>query len=173
MYSKFVIFDKYIRKIDFFHQNKVDFSAQLESIGNWLYEEGDDEAKEVYVEKLLNLKVHRIHSVEFSNFLAKHFVFPYRKLATRLSSGTRRLRRGPRRLKTLADVCKWRESFVNWLTRRFVVLYIIEGLKHHFIVARTRNTNTLMRLTWTKSERLCWTSKAGLTSRSMPKVDAR
>lgn len=40
------------------------FAAQLESIGNWIYEDGDDEAKEVYIEKLVQLRVKNLYNIE-------------------------------------------------------------------------------------------------------------
>lgn len=42
---------------DVFVQDRDAFSLKLEDTENWLYEEGEDQQKQVYIDKLAELKV--------------------------------------------------------------------------------------------------------------------
>ena len=41
----------------FFFQDRESFSRMLEDTENWLYDEGEDQNKQVYLDKLADMKV--------------------------------------------------------------------------------------------------------------------
>lgn len=60
---------------DVFVQDRDAFSLKLEDTENWLYEEGEDQQKQVYIDKLAELKV---NTSVFTGFNYK-LLFRYQK----------------------------------------------------------------------------------------------
>lgn len=46
-----------VTRADAIFQDRDAFSLKLEDTENWLYEEGEDQQKQVYIDKLAELKV--------------------------------------------------------------------------------------------------------------------
>lgn len=53
-------------------QDRDSFSLKLDNVENWLYEDGEDQQKQVYIDKLAELKVTtntvgKVHTTQYRN----------------------------------------------------------------------------------------------------------
>lgn len=68
--QKLELLTRWYNKVDcpFYIQERDGLSLKLEDTENWLYEDGEDQPKQVYIDRLSELKVITARMIQFAHF---------------------------------------------------------------------------------------------------------